>query len=105
MFWPGIGKLPVCLVKTDIQKEGLLGSLFDELNSGRCDVSYLHALRFYDLVVSNVGRIFGDMLNANQSGAIAVRPQPVEQMLTIVVQPESSVSQADHAVLVRGVSG
>ena len=91
----------MCFVETDIQKERLFRSLFDELNSGGCDVSYLHALRFYDLVVSNFGRIFGDVLNADQSGVIAVRPQPVEQVLMIVVQPEASVSQADHAVLVR----
>ena len=44
------------------------------------------------------------MLDADQAGALALRPQRVQNVLVIIVQPEAPVRQPEHSVVVRAVA-
>ncbi len=84
----------MCFVETNVQEEGLLGNLFEKANSRRRNIGYFDGLCRHDLVVANHGRIFRDVLNTNESRAVTVRPQPMKQVLAVVVQREARDVQA-----------
>src|SRR5205807_5411017 len=70
----GFMKLAMCLEESDVQKVRLLGRLLQEAYGGRRNLSDTCSTRLDNFVIADDLRISRDMLDANQAGAIALRP-------------------------------
>src|SRR5690242_21502145 len=75
----GLVKFAMRLKKTYVQKERLLRRPLQKVSRRGSDLCHVHATRRDHFVISDGGRLFSNMLHANQCRTVAVRAQPMEQ--------------------------
>ena len=95
------------LEEADRQEERcvLLGPLGDELCGGWSDLADPRRIEVDDMVVTQVERIRGDVLLADQTGPVAGFAQHVDHVALGVAQPIAAVGQAEHPRRVRALAG
>ncbi len=97
-------KLAMRFVKSHSQKERLLRTALQEMCGGRGHFGNVIPFRRQDLIVADDLRIFRDMLHSGKGGTIAVRPQPMKQVLVVVVQRKPAMRQTQHPVVMRALA-
>ena len=89
----------------DGQKERLLDGCAQEINRGRRDVFGVGALYLDNPVVADGLGFSGDVLYADQRGAITGLAQRVQDVLAVVVEREATMGQAQHPAGVGALAG
>src|SRR4051812_17298391 len=103
-LWSRLFKFPVCLKESNVEKERLCRLSLQKARCSRGNLGYVIALCLHHLIETDCVRVLRDMLNPDQGGMIAVRLQPMENVLLVVSQREPAVSQAKHSVVMRTVT-
>src|ERR1700730_3536836 len=65
----------------------------------------MHSLGLDNIVVSDYRGILGDVLDANEGGAIPMGPQCVQDVLLVVIQRKPSMRKSEHSVVVGTMPG